>query len=213
MTSHNRHIGFQDGRHDARPKTFFCHNFGSITDTNIIQLAIPRFLGLVNQIVPSGMTSHDHHIGFQFIGENTRLLYDLLEETEKRKILGLLLLVMSHYNSGPNNIKQWITTLCKDISSRIINNGHMSEKFKLSRGVRQGDPLSPLLFILAVEPLATAVKNSKGIKGIEIDELLLIISQYVDDTIQTFILFIEFFIVGTAHQRCIMVAHFIESLS
>jgi hypothetical protein len=43
----------------------FYHNFGSTTDTKIIQVAIPRFLGLANQMVPSAMTSHGHHIGFQ----------------------------------------------------------------------------------------------------------------------------------------------------
>jgi hypothetical protein len=43
----------------------FYHNFGSTTDTNIVQVAIPRFLGPANQMVPSAMTSHDRHIGFQ----------------------------------------------------------------------------------------------------------------------------------------------------
>jgi hypothetical protein len=66
MTSHDRHIGFQDGRHDrGPPKTFFCDNFGSITDANIMQVAIPRFSGPANQMVPSAMTSHGGHVGFQ----------------------------------------------------------------------------------------------------------------------------------------------------
>jgi hypothetical protein len=65
MTSHGRHIGFQDGRHEVHPKMFFCDNFGSITDTNIMQVAIPRFSGPANQMVPSAMTSHVGHIGFQ----------------------------------------------------------------------------------------------------------------------------------------------------
>jgi hypothetical protein len=43
----------------------FYHNFGSTTYTNIMQVAIPRFLGPANQMVPSVMTSHGHHIGFQ----------------------------------------------------------------------------------------------------------------------------------------------------
>jgi hypothetical protein len=43
----------------------FYHNFGSTTDTNIIQVAIPRFLCPANQMVPSAMTSHDRHIRFQ----------------------------------------------------------------------------------------------------------------------------------------------------
>jgi hypothetical protein len=43
----------------------FYHNFGSTTDTNIIQVAIPRLLGPVNQMVPSAMMSHGRHIGFK----------------------------------------------------------------------------------------------------------------------------------------------------
>jgi hypothetical protein len=43
----------------------FCHNFDSISDTNKIQVATPRFLGLANQMVPSVIMSHGRHIGFQ----------------------------------------------------------------------------------------------------------------------------------------------------
>ena len=133
----------------------------------------------------------------RFIGENTRLIYDVMTEAEEKKIPGLLLSVdfekafdsiemthihnaLKHYNFGPN-ICRWIKTLYKDISSRIINNGHISQKFSLSRGVRQGDPLSPYLFILAVEPLATAIKRNKDIKGVKIGDVESILSQYADD--------------------------------
>ena len=133
----------------------------------------------------------------RFIGENTRLLYDLLLETEKQQIPGLLLLVdfkkafdslswsfihkvLEHYKFG-KNMQHWIKTLYTNISSRIINNGHISDSFKLQRGVRQGDPLSPYLFIMAVEPLATAIKNNRNIKGIQIDNVNSLIAQYADD--------------------------------
>lgn len=133
----------------------------------------------------------------RFIGENSRLIVDVLTEAEQNKLPGLLLSVdfekafdsiemkhlhncLNHYNFGPN-ICKWIQTLYKDISSRVINNGHISEKFKLSRGVRQGDPLSPYLFILAVEPLATAIKRNKDIKGVRIGDVESILSQYADD--------------------------------
>jgi hypothetical protein len=55
----------QDGRQEAHHEVFFCHNFGYVTDTNIIQMAIPRFLGPANQMVPSAMASHGRHIEFQ----------------------------------------------------------------------------------------------------------------------------------------------------
>jgi len=53
-----------------------------------------------------------------------------------------------------------------DISSCIINNGFASPFFKLKRGVRQGRPLSGLLFVLAIELLALAIKNDPLIQGI-----------------------------------------------
>ena len=43
----------------------------------------------------------------------------------------------------------------------------MSEGFMVSRGVRQGCPLSPCIFVIAVELLAIAVRHNVKIKGIK----------------------------------------------
>ena len=57
-----------------------------------------------------------------------------------------------------------------------------SDYFTLERGVRQGDPFSPYLFVVAVETLAIAVRQNTLIKGITMgkDETKLL--QYADDT-------------------------------
>ena len=53
---------------------------------------------------------------------------------------------------------------------------------QLERGVRQGDPLSPYLFIVAVETLAIAIRQNPAIKGIIIGKEETKLSQYADDT-------------------------------
>jgi len=48
--------------------------------------------------------------------------------------------------------------------------------------VRQGDALSPYLFVIAVEILAVAVRNQENIKGIKISGLETKLLQFADDT-------------------------------
>lgn len=60
----------------------------------------------------------------------------------------------------------WIELLYRDAASRIKLNGVVSEAFLLERSVRQGCPLSSLLFSIAIEPLALLLLRDGGITGI-----------------------------------------------
>ena len=55
-------------------------------------------------------------------------------------------------------------------TTNIILNGQKVRAFPLRSGTRQGCPLSPLLFNIALEVLATAIRQEKEIKGNQIGE-------------------------------------------
>ncbi|XP_071700669.1 uncharacterized protein [Rutidosis leptorrhynchoides] len=83
---------------------------------------------------------------------------------------------------------EWIRGCLKSASISILINGSPTREFSIGRGVRQGDPLSPFLFIIAAEGLNILTKAAvdRGIfQGVKIgnDKVLISHLQYADDTI------------------------------
>ena len=68
-------------------------------------------------------------------------------------------------------------------TSNIIFNGENLKAFPLKSGTRQGCPLSPLLFNIVLEVLATAIRAEKEIKGIQIGKEEVKPSLFADDMI------------------------------
>ena len=67
-------------------------------------------------------------------------------------------------------------------TANIILNGEKLKAFPLRSGIRQGCPLSPLLFNIVLEVLATAIREEKEIKGIQIRKEVKL-SLFADDMI------------------------------
>ena len=65
---------------------------------------------------------------------------------------------------------------------KIVNNGYISVLNFLSRGVKQGCPLSAYLFFIAIEMLAVKIRSNNNIKGLEIRCLKTKVSLYADDS-------------------------------
>ena len=61
--------------------------------------------------------------------------------------------------------RHWIDTLYNGANMRVIVNEWLTENIPLSRGGRQGDSLSPMLYILCVECLACKIRSCPNIEG------------------------------------------------
>ncbi|KAF5342495.1 hypothetical protein D9611_001696 [Ephemerocybe angulata] len=83
----------------------------------------------------------------------------------------------------PDHFKNVIKSLYDNAETVVIINGEISTTFRVIRGVRQGDPLSCLLFNLAIESLANLLRKS-GLKGFKIKETIarIITKLFADDT-------------------------------
>ena len=68
------------------------------------------------------------------------------------------------------SFNEWINTFYNNIKSCVINNGFSSTHFDVLRGVRQGDPLSGSLFMIALEILVVNIRSSEDIRGIMVSD-------------------------------------------
>ena len=134
----------------------------------------------------------------RFCRENTRLIADVIEYCKIYKQPCIVLLIdfekafdtvrwsflykLLHYYGFGKNFRRWISILYAASESCVTNNGHLSSFFKLSRGIRQGCPISALLFILVAEVAAILIHKSKGIHGIYVNEQVINLCQLADDT-------------------------------
>ena len=176
-------------------------NWRPLTLLNVDYKILAKAIG---QRIESKLSSliHSDQTGFikgRFIGQNVWLLNDIMEYTEAKNLPGILLFIdfrkafdtiewnflhkcIELYNFGPN-IRKWISILYNNVESGVMNAGFMTNYFKVSRGVRQGCPLSPLLFVLAVEMLALKIRQDQLCRGIELPNgQNAKISQFADDT-------------------------------
>ena len=137
----------------------------------------------------------------RFIGEAARSILDIITHTESSKFPGVLLFIdfeeafdsiehnflykaLERFNFGPSFIK-WIQTFYNNLSSCVLNNGFFSSPFQLERVVRQGDPLSPYLFLIAIEIMAISIRTNEQIEGIKIGEDETKYLLYADDMTAT----------------------------
>jgi hypothetical protein len=144
---------------------------------------------------------HECQNGFlkgRFIGDNIRQMYDVMTYTENENIPGLLFMIdfekafdsvswsflhkaLDFFNFGPM-MKKWILLFYSGINSCVSLNGQYSPWFPILRGVRQGDPSSPYIYLICAEILSLLIRQNDRIKGIRLNDKECLLSQFADDT-------------------------------
>ena len=87
------------------------------------------------------------------------------------------------FNFGEKTMK-WLSSLQKNSTSKVLQNGHLSKKIYFGRDAEEGNPISPYLFVLSAEFLAEAIRTSNIIEvnGRQINEE--ISTDYVEMALQ-----------------------------
>ena len=138
-----------------------------------------RVKQVITKIINNSQTGF---IKGRYIGENIRLLFEIIDNTEEENKPGLIFFsdfekafdsightyiinCLKHFNFGEDFIK-WVILFYKDAKSCVTNKGYLSDFFPVLRGVRQGPPLSTYLFIICIELLSYKITTTEDIKGI-----------------------------------------------
>ena len=185
------------GKKDPR----YLKNWRPISLLNVdYKIAVKAIASRIKTFIPYLISNEQ--TGFikgRYIGENIRIVYDLIDFCNDTHTPGALLFLdyekafdsidhnfiintLSYFNFGPSII-QWVRTFYGNTSSCIVNNGYVSGRFKVSRGVRQGCPLSPYLFIICTEILHALITYNDSIIGISVGNTSFKLSQYADDMV------------------------------
>ena len=156
-----------------RPITLLCCDYKIAT-----KALCNRLLNVIGLVV-----SPDQSCGIpgQFMGENVCLLQNICDYSHDEAIPAAIISldqekafdrvewqfmekVLVKMGFGPS-FSKWIGLMYSCVYSKVIVNGHLTEAFPVSRGVRQGCPLSPLLYVLVTETMACRVRADNHIDG------------------------------------------------
>jgi len=163
-------------RHDIR-------NYRPISLTNSDYKILAAVLARRLKIVLPSIINSDQ-TGFmegRYIGCNVRMIEDIIEYAKEYKKGGALIMLdfekaydsleweflqesLRFFNFGPS-FRKWVTVLYNNSCTSLKNNNYHSDEFELSRGVRQGCPLSALLFTVAVETMAIQIRQNSRLRA------------------------------------------------
>ena len=178
----------------------YLKNWRPITLLNTDYKILAKVLGTrLRNVLPELI--HPDQVAYlkdRYIGQNIRIVDDILYYIKETNDNGIIACIdfekafdsvewsyihetLKAFKFGPNFIK-WTQIMYNNISSCVMNNGYSSSFFTVSRGIRQGCPLSAYLFLLVVETLAAGIRQNTHISGMEIGNNKISVIQMADDT-------------------------------
>ena len=89
--------------------------------------------------------------------------------------------IMRKINLNPR-VVNLLSKIYNGMISRIYVNGVTTENIRIRRGIRQGCPMSMLLYALNYEPLARKITRNRSIQGLRIGKMEYKLDQYADDS-------------------------------
>ena len=100
----------------------------------------------------------DSRIDAYFVSLDFKKAFDSIDQRWLSRVLQKM--------NFPMKFIRTINSLNKDANVRVLVNGFRTKPVSINKGVRQGDPLSLYLFLLAVEPLVATINNDTRIEGL-----------------------------------------------
>ena len=165
------------------------------TDYKLVSKVIANRIKLTLDIL-----IHKSQTGFvkgRQISENLRKFLDIIEICENTSLTGVLVCIdfqkafdkveypaaisiMKWFNFG-DVMTKWIQILFSNFSLSMYNNAYVSSPFQPTKGLFQGNPIAPYLFIMVIELLATKLRKNGKIRGLKIEGEEFLLTLFADD--------------------------------
>ena len=154
--------------------------------TNRLKTVLPTIIHQSQTAVDGRKIDHTIHLLRDLIDlankEESEAAFIFLDQEKAfdRVDHNFLFKTMSTFGIGDRFLK-WIKQMYANAHTRIKINGSLTNPIPLRRGVRQGDPLSPLLYIFTIELLALQFRQNPNIVGFTVGGDKIISQHYADD--------------------------------
>ena len=178
-----------------------CSSYRPITLLNVDQKLLSSILAdrlakIVSNIIDPDQTGF---VPDRYLSENVRRTLNIIDYSQKMNIQTLILTldaektfdrvswtfifeICAKFGFHDTFIK-WLKAMYKISKAQVRVNGTLSDRFELKQGTKQGDPLSPLIFAICIEPLAAYIRMNKEIEGVKIAEECHKLALYADDVV------------------------------